>query len=76
MSIAVRTLMTPERAEDDRFIGWYDRPILGDIVHEEGTRFEVTDGRLIVHKDGAGDRPIAVYSPGNWIFARIEKDES
>jgi hypothetical protein len=43
--------------------------------HPRGTDFQVVDhGHLMVLGDGK-TTPVAVYSPGSWVSARVLEDE-
>jgi hypothetical protein len=77
VSVTVRTIMPNPIADEDKRIGWIDRPLIGDVVHDEATHFLVTenDNLEVVRDYAEGDEMIAVYPRGHWFGVVRTLDE-
>jgi hypothetical protein len=71
MSVTVRTIMPNPIADEDKRIGWIDRPLIGDVVHEDGHYFETNGGDLMVFTKA--ENTIAIYPAGHW-FGVVDSD--
>jgi hypothetical protein len=65
VSVTVTCLIPHIVNEEDRRIGWIDRPFVGTVVHEDGFAFEIEDQFLrVFHKN---EDILALYAPGAWF---------
>jgi hypothetical protein len=48
----------------------------GEEVHEDGVHFQLQEGHLVInYHTGRGYLPLAVYIPGSWTKAVVNKTD-